>query len=87
MQYRSGGKNGGGGGQTTWQYLAPGYHTEPVECQADSGVHGDGRPTHLWATFGQNLPDAFTDDPFEELGWGSAPRNLGYTFYDGNYLN
>jgi type IV pilus assembly protein PilY1 len=87
VQYRSGGKNGGGGGQTTWQYLAPGYHTEPVECQADSGVHGDGRPTHLWATFGQNLPDPFTDDPFEELGWGSAPRNLGYTFYDGNYLN
>ena len=87
VQYRAGGKTGGGGGQTRWQYLAPGYHTEAVECQADSGVHGDGRPTFLWAIFGDNMSDPFTDDPFEELGWGSAPRNLGYTFYDGNYLN
>ncbi|NOR36348.1 MAG: hypothetical protein GQ577_06330, partial [Woeseiaceae bacterium] len=87
VQYRNGGKGGGGAGPTIWQYLAPGYNTDPVECQADSGVHGDGRVNHLWATATANSSDAFTNDPDEELSWGSAPRNLSYTFFDGNYLN
>ena len=87
VQWRNGGKNGTTSGPTRWQYLAPGYNTEAVECQADSGVHGDGRATFLWALGGTNEPDPYTDDPNVELSWGSAPRNLGYTFYDGNYLN
>ena len=87
VQYRDGGKDGMSPGPFRWQYLAPGYNTEPVECQADSGDHGDGRSTHLWAASGTNLADPFADMASEELSWGSAPRNLGYTFYDGNYLN
>lgn len=87
VQYRDGGKDGTGPGAFRWQYLAPGYHTQPVECQADSGVHGDGRAGYLWAANGTNLADPFTNDPASELSWGSAPRNLGYTFFDGNYLN
>lgn len=86
VQYRDGGRFGGGPGVAMWQYLASGYNTEPVECQADSGVHGDGRPTYLWASKGANS-DPFTDNADDELSWGSAPRNLGYTFYSGNYLN
>ena len=58
-----------------------------MECEADSGIHGDGRPGFLWASNGTNLADPFTNDPKNELSWGSAPRNLGYIFYDGNYLN
>lgn len=87
VQYRGGGKDGTGSGPSRWQYLAPGYHTDPVECQQDSGRHGDGRSGYLWAANGSNLADPFTNDPSDELSWGSAPRNLGYTFYDGNYLN
>ena len=87
VQYRDGGKNGGGTGPARWQYLAPGYHTQPVECQADSGVHGDGRATYLWAANGTDLDDPFTNVEAGELSWGSAPRNISYTFYDGNYLN
>jgi len=87
VQFREGGKDGTGNGPFRWQYIAPGYNTEPVECQADSGAHGDGRPTYLWADNGTNLPDPWIDDPSQELSWGSSPRNLGYTFYDGNYLN
>ena len=87
VQFRDGGKDGTGGGPTRWQYLAAGYNSEPVECQADSGVHGDGRSTHLWAANGTNLADPFTDSAGGELSWGSAPRNLAYTFFDGNYLN
>ena len=70
-----------------WQTLAPGFDTAPVECQADSGIHGDGRNAHLWAAGGTDLSDPFTKKPEEELSWGSAPRNVGYSVYDGNYLN
>jgi type IV pilus assembly protein PilY1 len=87
VQYRDGGKDGMSSGPARWQYLAAGYNTAPVECQADSGKHGDGRPTFLWAANGTDLADPFTDNPNNELSWGSAPRNLSYTFYDGNYLN
>ena len=87
VQFRDGGKNGNEPGPWRWQYLAPGYHNYFVECQSDSGTHGDGRATYLWADNGTNLPDPWIDDPSQELSWGSAPRNLGYTFYDGNYLN
>ena len=87
VQYRGGGKDGTSNGPARWQYLAADYHDDAVECQADSGVHGDGRLAFRWASTGTNLADPFTDDPGRELSWGSAPRNLGYTFYDGNYLN
>lgn len=87
VQYRDGGKDGGGSGPARWQYLAPGYNDAPVECQADSGIHGDGRATYLWAANGTDLADPWTNDANGELSWGSAPRNIGYTLYDGNYLN
>jgi hypothetical protein len=89
VQYRDGGKDGGGSGPARWQFLAPGYPDAFVECQADSGVHGDGRPTFLWAANGTNhaAGDEFTDDASGELSWGSSPRNIGYTLYTGNYLN
>lgn len=87
VQYRTGGTDGVSPGPARWQYLAPGYHADPVECRADSGVHGDGRPTYLWAANGTDLADPYTDDRDSELSWGSAPRNIEYTFYDGNYLN
>jgi len=87
VQYRDGGKDGMSSGPKRWQYLAPGYNSEPVECQADSGEHGDGRANHLWAANGTDLNDPWTNDPKSELSWGSAPRNLNYTFYDSNYMN
>ena len=41
-QYRDGGKDGTGSGPKKWQYLAAGYNSEPVECEIDAGIHGDG---------------------------------------------
>ena len=87
VQYRDGGKDGTSSGAKKWQYIAPGYNSEPVDCEGDSGVHGDGRATHLWLKNGSDLSDWYTDNPAEEVSWGSAPRNLGYATYDGNYLN
>ena len=87
VQYRDGGKDGVSGGPELWQYLASGYNSAPVECQLDSGIHGDGTASRLWAANGTNLSQEFTNDPDAEISWGSAPRNLGYTVYDGKYLN
>ncbi len=67
-----------------WQELAPGNAADQVECMADSGVHGDGTAGQLYASNGGS---AFTNDPNQELAWGSAPAAVTYTVYDGNYLN
>ena len=89
VQYRDGGADGSTSStDKSWQYLAPGYSTAAVECQADSGKHGDGvSGTRLWPGGGTNLAEPFTDDATEAVSWGSAPRNRSYTVYSGNYLN
>jgi len=87
VQFRSGGGDGLSTGPVLWQTLAPGYHSQQVECFADSGAHGDGSPGYLWAVSGSDMADPFTNDPDSELSWGSAPRNARYTVYDGNFLN
>ena len=87
VQYRDGGYDGLGSGLATWQYLASGYKDSSVECQDDSGIHGDSRATYKWARKGSDLGDKFTANAVEELSWGSAPANISYTVYDGNYLN
>ncbi len=87
IQYRDGGPDGDTSGPKMWQDLAPGYNSEPVDCLADFGVHGDGRGTHLWPRAGTNLPDWYTNNPAEAVAFGSAPTNVMYTAYDGNYLN
>ena len=80
VQYRP----GLSGGTAKWQYVATGFNTEFVECEADSGIHGDGTAGFVYAAKGAGLANPFTDDPSEELSWGSAPRNENYTFYDVN---
>ena len=88
VQYRDGGSDGLSSGKKNWQTLASGYSGEYVECQADSGTHGDGiDSTRLWAKSGNNVNDLWTDDVKKAISWGSAPRNISYTVYSGNYLN
>jgi len=87
IQYRDGGYDGQSSGPETWQYLASGYDEAPIECRSDSGEHGDGDNAHLWAKKGTDLSELFTKKATDELSWGSAPRNLSYTVYAGNYLN
>jgi type IV pilus assembly protein PilY1 len=86
-QYRDGGKDGTSSGPKKWQFLAPGYNSEPVECEDDEGIHGDGRPTFLWPKVGSDLADWFTDIEGEAAKFNGAPRNQAYTVYDGNWLN
>lgn len=87
IQYRDGGPDGTTSGPKMWQDLAAGYNSEPVDCLADFGIHGDGRATHLWPRAGTDLGDWYTDDPAQAVTFGGAPLNIQYTAYDGNYLN
>ena len=85
-QYRDGGKDGTGSGPTKWQTLAAGYNSEPVECELDYGVHGDGTAGFLWPNKTHNdVP--FTDASNKAIKFNGAPRNTNYTVYDGNWLN
>ena len=85
-QYRDGGKDGNGSGPKKWQTLASGYNSEPVDCEADYGVHGDGTAGFLWPN--KNHDDVpFTDDSNNAIKFNGAPRNTNYTVYDGNWLN
>ncbi len=87
-QYRDGGKDGTGSGPKKWQFLAQGYNSEPVECEADAGIHGDGvDTTRLWAKAGSDIDPWYTADPLEAVSWNGAPRNQSYSMYDGNFLN
>lgn len=83
VQYRS----DPDGGPANWQYLEAGFNSELVECEDDSGKHGDGTPGFVYPAKGSDLSNPFTDDPNEEISWGSSPRIQNYTIYDGNYLN
>lgn len=91
VQYRDGAKFGilGGGFLSVeyWQYIGYGYPDAPVECQPDHGTHGDGTAGYVWPVAGSGLNNPWTNIPAQALSWGSAPRNLSYTVYDGNYLN
>jgi hypothetical protein len=50
-----------------------------VECEADYGIHGDGRATFLWAKSGSDLADWYTDVEGEAISFNGAPRNQSYT--------
>lgn len=73
-------------GVSRWQELEPGNDSDLVECQSDSGIHGDGTAGQLWASNGSD-GSVFTNNPARELAWGSAPASVTYSIYDGNYLN
>ena len=74
-------------GASRWQTLEPGNSTSIVECQIDSGFHGqDGGGNKPFAQAGANIA-LFTNDEMLEISWGSFPTSESYTVYDGNYLN
>jgi type IV pilus assembly protein PilY1 len=88
IQYRDGGADGLSSSKKTWQTLAAGYTSEYVECQADSGKHGDGLSSiNLWPQNGSDLDELWTYDPKMAVSWGTSPRNISYTVFSGNYIN
>lgn len=70
-----------------WMELEYNNDEDPVECQADSGEHGDGTAGEVYATALSDQDNPWTSDSNLEVSWGSAPRTTTYTVWDGNYLN
>lgn len=75
------------GAVRSWQDLQAGNNTDPVECQPDSGIHGDGTGGRVYASAVPDLINPWTSSELLEISWGSSPRNVSYTVFDGNYLN
>lgn len=73
-------------GSRYWLGPEPGNFTDIVECQEDSGQHGDGRSGIVFAARG-STSDPFTSDSAAEIAWDSWPTSRSMTVYDGNYLN
>lgn len=73
-------------GGDKWQTIRESESAAIVECEEDSGIHGDGALALVYPQAGTDVTE-FTDDPALEIDWGSAPVNQNYTLYDGNYLN
>jgi len=74
-------------GANRWTTLQPGNKSDDVECQADSGIHGDGMANFVYAAAGSGMSNAWTDDPTRVISWGSSGVSTSYTVFDGNYLN
>lgn len=68
-----------------WDSLSRRNHTDPVECEADYGVHGDGvDATKLYPADSRN-GGPWRTDTTNAIDWSSTGGN--YTFYSANYLN
>lgn len=72
-------------GGSKWRHLRGGNNGY-VECQADSGKHGDGNPGKTYAWIGTDNP-LFTNNKNQEVDWGSSPTEEIITVYSTNYLN
>ena len=73
-------------GSWKWRKISRHQTDKWVECAADSGVHGDGNPSQLYARIGSNGA-MFTSNSNDEVDWGSSPTNQIVTVYDSNYIN
>ncbi|HSL68703.1 MAG TPA: hypothetical protein VK864_00610, partial [Longimicrobiales bacterium] len=78
-------RNGTTTGTRIWDLMRNTEHNQPVECQPDAGVHGDGvSTTRLWARNGNASPGQWTSNPANQISWTTTNQ---YLFYSGNYLN
>jgi type IV pilus assembly protein PilY1 len=82
-------RTGASGGAVSWQAIESSNSTDDVECQNDSGVHGDNDVDTTTKTYAssQGGGNAWTSNANQEVAWGSSGANVTYTVYDGNYLN
>lgn len=69
-----------------WRKLSRHQTNKWVECSADSGVHGNGNASQVYARIGSNV-SLFTSNQNNEVDWGSSPTNQIVTVYDSNYIN
>lgn len=70
-----------------WERIIASQKDRLIECEDDSGIHGDGsNPPRLYAQSG-NASQPWTNNPSNELTWGNNPTDRTYTIYSGNWMN
>ena len=75
-------------GKWKWQKLNNRKTSSPVECRADSGIHGDNsNPTNDSYARSGNNNDMYTSNENREVSWGDSPTHQIVTVYDSNFLN
>ncbi len=75
-------------GRAYWREPYRSLQNSPVECRADSGVHGsNSAPTpKTYARRGTNRA-MYNDKSRRSVNWGSSPTHRIITVWDSNYLN
>jgi len=70
-----------------WETIDANQKSRLVECQDDSGVHGDG--VDLAKVYARNGDDTqlWSAAPGAVVSWGASPLNRLYTTYSTNFLN
>ena len=78
----------------SWQDFVPGLldpAVHMIDCLADFGDHGSataGNPTvDVYPRKGSDRTSLYSDKAGDAISYGSAPANISYSVYDGNYLN
>lgn len=65
-----------------WGNMRPGASADPMECQADSGVHGPFTGSaNRWA---RNTAARWTNNAGSSINWAGR---ASFTFYSANYMN
>ncbi len=73
-----------------WESLRQTEKSQPVECRADAGVHGENASDAEVFAFNSGVADVrWTVVEADQLDWDSSSGNVNrtYTFYSANYLN
>jgi type IV pilus assembly protein PilY1 len=73
-----------------WENIDSDVRSEPVECRADAGLHGENAGDAAVYAYNSGDPDvSWTAVEADQLDWDSSSGNVNrtYTFYSGNYLN
>ncbi len=74
-----------------WKWRTPKkeHQDKVVDCQRDSGVHGDlANPTpNVYVRKGGNKATLYSSNVTKEVAWGSSPTHTIITVFDSNYLN
>ncbi|CAN5285946.1 PilC/PilY family type IV pilus protein [soil metagenome] len=75
-------------GNNKWRRIETWAKSRHVECEADSGIHGETSGSSArWARDGKNGP--WTTNPNQEINWGAKGNKAVrlYTLFDGNWMN
>ncbi len=74
--------------QTRWEPIDINEKTLLVECEDDSGMHGDGSSSGNEVYASDLVPlQPWSADSLAEVPWGFGQTIQMYTVYDANYLN